>query len=181
MIDLYVYVSHASFAEQIGISIAADVSTSNSYQRNYSYYLNPQSYLTPQLFNEAVLETAKDLFEEEFGVGYVDGELFLIGALRTAASETTLYTAEIDIGTVARFGGSFDIAGSGWVTGKPVYMQQAPGPYTGKGTLADEAEMDLITCTGSVVDQTTIRCYWTCSPKGGPVKGSVKFFYAVSG
>jgi len=93
----------------------------------------------------------------------------------------TFTTVEQDLGSLPRYGGTFDISGAGLSTGKPVLVCQAAGPYTGKGTLEDEAEMDLVTATGFVVNSTTIRVYWLCPPKGGPVRGNIKFNYAVSG
>lgn len=81
---------------------------------------------------------------------------------------------------VPLYSGTFDIAGAGLTAGKPVLLQQAAGPYTGKGDQADEAEMDQLCCTGYVVNSTTIRAYWTCQPKCGPVSGNFKFQYAVS-
>ena len=178
-VDLYVNIDSALYSAGIGLEMALACSTSTSYQRFYVVTIDPRAYTTPQQFNEAVLAYAKDQFDLEFGP-YVDGDLFLLGGLRRAQSETALTVTEANIGSVARFSGSFDITGT-FVNGKPVYLQQAPGPYTGKGILADEAEMDQIVATGSVIDAGTIRCYWTCAPKGGPVKGNIKFFYAVSG
>jgi hypothetical protein len=89
-------------------------------------------------------------------------------------------TAEVDLGTSAcATGGTFDISGlSGLTVGRPVMIQQAPGPYTGKGTMEDEAEMDLVVVTGYVYSATTIRCYWNAIR--GPVVGNVKFNYFVS-
>jgi hypothetical protein len=61
--------------------------------------------------------------------------------------------------------------------GKPVLIQQAVGPYTGKGTLADEAE-DQVSVTASVVSAVSIQAYWQAV--ASPIVGNVKFNYAVS-
>lgn len=82
--------------------------------------------------------------------------------------------------TGSRYAGTFDIAGAGLTPGKSVLIQQAAGPYTGKGDRQDEAEMDEVVVTAYVADATTIRAYWNCPPKGGPMTGNVKFNYAVS-
>lgn len=89
----------------------------------------------------------------------------------------TLTTAEVDLGTVPRNSGSFTITTTGLTSGKAVMMQQAVGPYTGKGTLADEAEMDSLIVSASTTSTTTIVGYWN-SPTF--VKGNFKFNYVVS-
>ena len=98
-----------------------------------------------------------------------------------AGGGLTLTTVEKDLGALPLYSGTFDITGlSGLTANKPVLVQQAVGPYTNKGTLQDEAEMDQVSATGYVADATTVRVYWTCPPKAGPLAGNVKFNYAVS-
>lgn len=73
--------------------------------------------------------------------------------------------------------GTFDITGlTGLTAGKPVAIWKAAGPYDGKGTLADEAEMDTVTAEGYVVNATTVRVYWTAS---APQIGDMKFNYLI--
>lgn len=89
----------------------------------------------------------------------------------------TLTTVEVNVGgSPARRSGSFDITSSGLTSSKPVMIMQAVGPYTGKGTLADEAEMDQLLVTGYVTNTTTIRAYWTSNYD---VRGNIKFNYIV--
>ena len=90
---------------------------------------------------------------------------------------TTLTTVEKDLGSAKR-SGSFTIAGAGMTIGKPVLISKAVGPYTNKGTLADEAEMDIISANASVTSATVITAYWTAS---GPITGNVKFDYFIGG
>lgn len=91
-----------------------------------------------------------------------------------------LTNIEKDLGTTAQYAGTFDITGlSGLTPGANVLVAQAAGPYTGKGDRQDEAEMDLVTATGYVVDANTIRVYWNCNPHTGPMIGNVKFNYVV--
>lgn len=85
--------------------------------------------------------------------------------------------AEINLGDKAKYSGSFDIVGSGFTPGRMARISQAPGPYTGKGTLADEAEMDHARVSGTVLSATTLRCYWRAA---GPMMGNVKFHYSFS-
>lgn len=87
-----------------------------------------------------------------------------------------LTTVEIDIGNSPLYSGSFDISGSGFNVGRTVIVNQACGPYTGKGDLPDETEMDLIGVAGYVLDSSTIRCYWTSSQ---PIASKIKFNYQL--
>lgn len=89
----------------------------------------------------------------------------------------TLSTEEIDIGAKLRKSGKFTIASSGLTVGKPVLIQQSSGPYTGKGTLADEAEMDGLIINAYVKSGTEIQCFWNSKSF---VKGNFKFNYQVS-
>lgn len=100
-------------------------------------------------------------------------------AAPTAEAAVTLTTVEVSLGSApdARRSGSFTITGAGLTIGKAVLIQQASGPYTGKGAREDEAEMDPVSVTGKVLDATTIRCYWN-SPNR--VRGNYKFNYLVS-
>lgn len=95
----------------------------------------------------------------------------------TGGAGVTLSTAEVDLGSNAKTGGAFTIAGTGLTPGKPVLIAQAVGPYTGKGTRADEAEMDQVNVAASVTDATTITAYWSSARR---VKGNFKFNYQVS-
>jgi len=92
------------------------------------------------------------------------------------AASLALTTVEVNLGTTARRGGKFNITTSGLTSGKAVSIMQANGPYTGKGTLADEAEMDGIVVSGKTTSTTNIECYWHTR---GVVKGNFKFDYVV--
>lgn len=83
---------------------------------------------------------------------------------------------EVDLGAIAGRSGKFTIAGVGMTIGRPVLITKAIGPYTGKGTLEDEAEIDLITVTASVTSATEITAYWQSD---GPVCGNFKFNYVI--
>lgn len=87
-------------------------------------------------------------------------------------------SVEVNLCSVPQRSGHFDITGlSGLTQGKPVVVQQAVGPYAGKGTLADEAEMDQVLVAGTVIDAATVRAYWIAT---GPVIGNFKFTYMVA-
>jgi hypothetical protein len=89
----------------------------------------------------------------------------------------TLTTVEVNLGSTPVRSGKFSITTTGLTSGKPVLIQQASGPYTGKGTKADEALMDMIIVTAKTTSTTNIDCYWTSQHL---VKGNFKFDYAVS-
>ena len=89
----------------------------------------------------------------------------------------TLTPVEVNLGTAERRAGRFTITGAGLTAGKPVLIQQAVGPYTGKGTRADEAEMDQLVLSAAVLNTTTIEAFWNSHHK---VRGNMKFNYAVS-
>lgn len=77
----------------------------------------------------------------------------------------------------ARRSGHFTIAGVGMTPNKAVIIKQAVGPYTGKGTRFDEAEMDQLSVTAKVRDATTIDVYWESKHR---VRGNFKFDYIIS-
>lgn len=81
---------------------------------------------------------------------------------------------EKDLGFPPRYSGSFQIPGSGLTPGNVIRIEQAPGPYTGKGNRADEAEMDSVSVSAYVLDANTVQCYWHAS---GPVSGNFRFSY----
>ena len=66
-------------------------------------------------------------------------------------------TVETDIGATGKFTGKFTITDAAITSTSKVLCWQAPGPYTGKGTRADEAEMQPVSviavepATGSAV------------------------------
>lgn len=84
---------------------------------------------------------------------------------------------EVNLGTLPALSGSFDITSSGLDTNNKVLISLAVGPYTAKGTLVDEMEMEPIVVTGYVVDTTTIRCYWNSGQTF--VSGNFKFSYSL--
>lgn len=65
------------------------------------------------------------------------------GSPSGSASATTI---ERDLGATGAWTGTFTITDAAITGTSKVIVTQAPGPYTGKGTRADEAEMDTVTC-----------------------------------
>lgn len=105
----------------------------------------------------------------------VNGES-IIGSGDIVIGGAVLAIVERNLGSVPKKAGRFTITSSGLTIGKPVSIQQAVGPYTGKGTRADEAEMDGIVVNAIVTASNTITAYWNSATR---VKGNVKFNYFV--
>jgi hypothetical protein len=101
-------------------------------------------------------------------------------AIAEVASEGAgfnLTVVEKNLGSTARTSGSFQITGlSGLNPGDPVLIRQTLGPYTGKGTRADEFELDTVTVAAEVASSSVIQCYWRSDAW---VRGNYKFAYAV--
>ena len=100
---------------------------------------------------------------------------------------------EVNLGSTPTWRGTFIITDSRAIPSNIILIYQAPGPYTGKGTLADEAEMDLILAT-AVAAVGSIKVSWrtvagvrsvvdytqksgVSTKVFGLVKGNVKFYY----
>jgi hypothetical protein len=111
--------------------------------------------------------------------GTPSGSTFLRGDGQWAAAggSSSFTVVEKDLGTNPRRSGKFTITGlAGLTTNKPVNIFQAVGPYTNKGTLADEAEMDGLVVKAIVTAADTITAYWNSVTA---VRGNFKFNYLV--
>lgn len=87
-------------------------------------------------------------------------------------------TVEVNLGASPSKSGQFIISGADMEVGKAVIVQQAAGPYTGKGSRADEAVMDRVSVVASVTSPTQITAYWN-SPTA--VARNFKFNYFIGG
>ena len=125
-----------------------------------------------QLTDQVIIQRGAALYK-----GTVADIIALAPGGTGSGGNPVLVTVEVLLTVKAKRSGRFTVSGlSGLTVGKPVFMRQAVGPYTGKGTKADEAEMDDVVCTASVTSATTITVYWTAT---GPVKGNRKFNYFI--
>lgn len=107
-------------------------------------------------------------------------------------------TIERDLGAIATWRGKFTITDAAIASTSKVLCWQAPGPYTGKGTRADEAEAQPVLvvsvepASGSAVVRwetppayvpvlDTAHAPWTQPGlrRIGRVRGNVKFSYIV--
>lgn len=101
---------------------------------------------------------------------------FTVGGSGGGGGSITFTTVEKNLGNVPRYQGEFTITGSGFTVGRPVLISQASGPYTGKGTLADEA-LDMAIVNGYVLNATTIKAFYQVVKS--PLKGNIKFNFAI--
>jgi hypothetical protein len=108
----------------------------------------------------------------------------------------TATTVEVNLGATAARRGRFTITDAAISGTSKVLCWQAPGPYTGKGTREDEAEMDPVTVDRVVPAAGSAVVHWrgqvsqadpgrrTLFDGSGPisarfVRGNVKFSYTV--
>lgn len=83
-------------------------------------------------------------------------------AAPTAAVAAT--TIEVDLGAVAKWSGRFTITDAGISATSKVLCWQAPGPYTGKGTRADEAEMQPVNVIAVTPAAGSAVVHWQTPP-----------------
>jgi predicted ThiF/HesA family dinucleotide-utilizing enzyme len=107
----------------------------------------------------------------------VVGDVATVTIAGGGGGSLTLTTSEVNIGTIPRKAGKFNITTTGLTSGKAVSIAQANGPYTTKGSRTDEAEMDHMAVSGKTTSTTNIECFWACSTL---VKGNVKFDWVAS-
>lgn len=117
--------------------------------------------------------------------------------LNAAGGGATATTVEVSVAT-ATFAGSFTITDAAITSGSKILCWQAPGPYTGKGTRADEAAMQGVSVLAVEPGTGTAKVRWETPPltamqratlgahdttwkatRLGRVHGNVKFSYLV--
>lgn len=93
----------------------------------------------------------------------------------SSAAAVDLTQIEQDLGTVALRSGSFTLTDAALLAGELLIITQAGGPYTGKGTREDEAEMDGLTVMGTIAaGGGSALIYWNSATY---VLGKFKFNY----
>ncbi len=73
-------------------------------------------------------------------------------------------TTEINLGSVATWRGKFTLTDAAISATSKVLCWQAPGPYTGKGTRADEAELAPVQVIAVTPAAGSAIVYWQTSP-----------------
>lgn len=133
--------------------------------------------LSSQTDLQIALNAKQDTLVSGTSIKTINGNSLLGSGNIVVGGGAVSYTeVEQSVGSVPRLAGKFTIAGSGLTIGKPVIISQAVGPYTGKGTRADEAEMDGLIVKAAVTAVDTITAYWNSATF---VKGNFKFNYLV--
>ena len=79
-------------------------------------------------------------------------------------------TTTVNLGTTPSSSGKFTLFMPDRCT--TMLVHQAAGPYPGKGSLSDEAEMDGITVSTVFTGRGTVQCHWRSS---GAVVGNFRF------
>lgn len=88
----------------------------------------------------------------------------------------TFLTIEVNVSNIAVSSGEFSITTAGGLTiGETYEVKQIAGPYTGKGTLADEC-LDMVTCIAVATTTTILTVYWSSK---SPIIGNIKFKYKI--
>lgn len=73
-------------------------------------------------------------------------------------------TVEVDLGSSPVFEGRFTITNAAITAASKILCWQAPGPYTGKGTRADEAAMQPVKVTAVEPGTGSAIVYWQTPP-----------------
>lgn len=81
----------------------------------------------------------------------------LLSAVSGGASATTV---EVDLGSTPATSGRFTIVDASIDSTNTVMAWQAPGPYTGKGTLADEAAMQPVNVVTVLPAEGSCTVWW---------------------
>lgn len=85
-------------------------------------------------------------------------------------------TAEVNVGSSPRKSGNFTLADSRIASTSKLLVTLAPGPYTGKGTLPDEAEMYAGIGFAASPGSGAATVYWSAPHR---VRGNIKINYVI--
>lgn len=75
---------------------------------------------------------------------------------------------EANLGSSPAWRGLFTFADATVIKTSVITIMQAPGPYTGKGSLEDEAEMDPLWCIAYCLIDGTVTVRWQTMPQYAP-------------
>ena len=102
-----------------------------------------------------------DAEEPEIPIG-IPGAQGPQGAAGAGGGSAT--TVEVNLAATATWRGRFTITDAAITAASKVLVWQAPGPYTGKGTRADEAEMQPVSVIAAIPAVGTASVSWQTPP-----------------
>lgn len=94
-----------------------------------------------------------------------DARGYIVSSTGGAGASAT--TTEVNLGSTATWRGKFTITDAAIGASSKVMCWQAPGPYTSKGTRADEAEMQPVKVTAVNPAAGSATVYWETPPYVG--------------
>jgi len=133
----------------------------------------PRSFWTNKLNQLVALLTGKqDALVSGANIKTINGGSVLGSGNLTVSSAVAATTVEQDLGSTPTWRGKFTITDASITASSKVLCWQAPGPYTGKGTRADEAEMQPVQVTAVVPGSGEAVVYWQTPPMVAMVRGT---------
>ena len=114
---------------------------------------------------QAALDVKQDELVSGTNIKTVNGTSLLgAGNIVISGGGATATTVEVDLGIKPVWQGRFVITDAAITAASKVQCWQAPGPYTGKGTRADEAEMSPVQVTMVVPGAGIATVSWQTPP-----------------
>lgn len=116
------------------------------------------------------LATKQDALVSGTNIKTVNGTSLLGSGNVVVSGSAAATTVEQDLGSTPTWRGKFTITDAAITAAAKVLCWQAPGPYTGKGTLADEAEKQPVQVIAVVPGSGSAVVHWQTPPMIAMVK-----------
>lgn len=150
------------------------------------FLLNRRGGSATKIFSGTVVSTGSLVYAPETGwtifnasgSASATGPTGPQGDVGPAGANGTGTTVEVHLGYTPKWTGTFTITDASITSTSKIRVWQANGPYTGKGTRADEAEMEIVDCVAYPATGTaTVRwrsrdaiSFARAMPQGGNTK-----------
>ena len=127
----------------------------------------------------------------QYGIAGPAGATGATGADGPAGTPADVTTVEVNVAAQPVETGTFTITDAAITPSTTMTVWQAIGPYTGKGTLADEAEMESVQCVAYPASGSATVRWWSADGSAlrltptpmawqrGAILGNVKFNYQI--